>query len=140
MGQHEVQAGVALRIGIIAGLLACVLQLFPTGDQLGRLLARYQAPTLAAMVGRFVSGSHAELALIGQPDVPNRRLENPIMVPAVLSFLAYGSFGADVRGLNDVPQDQWPDNIELLYFSYHIMVGLGTILCTPPDSAGSICH
>ena len=23
--------------------------------------------------------------------------------------------------------DQWPDNIPLLYYSYHIMVGLGTI-------------
>ena len=24
--------------------------------------------------------------------------------------------------------DQWPDNIPLLYYSYHIMVGLGTIV------------
>jgi cytochrome d ubiquinol oxidase subunit I len=33
-----------------------------------------------------------------------------------------------VHGLNDFPRDQWPDNIELLYFAYHIMVGLGTLL------------
>jgi cytochrome d ubiquinol oxidase subunit I len=46
----------------------------------------------------------------------------------VLSFLAYGSFGSTVKGLNDFPQDQWPDNVELLYYSYHIMVGLGTLL------------
>ncbi|MEN3330976.1 MAG: cytochrome bd ubiquinol oxidase subunit [Blastocatellia bacterium] len=32
-----------------------------------------------------------------------------------------------MRGLNDFPRDQWPDNIPLLYYSYHIMVGLGTI-------------
>ena len=25
------------------------------------------------------------------------------------------------------PQDEWPDNVPLLYYSYHIMVGLGTI-------------
>jgi cytochrome d ubiquinol oxidase subunit I len=48
-------------------------------------------------------------------------------VPAVLSFLAYGSFGATVKGLNDFPQELWPDNVELLYYAYHIMVGLGTI-------------
>ena len=57
-----------------------------------------------------------------------RKLENPIIVPAILSFLAYGSFGSTVKGLNDFPQDQWPDNVELLYYSYHIMVGLGTLL------------
>ena len=70
----------------------------------------------------------AELAIIGQPNVDERRLENPIIVPRILSFLAYGSFGAEVKGLNDIPRDQWPDNVELLYFSYHIMVGLGTLL------------
>jgi cytochrome bd ubiquinol oxidase subunit I len=54
-------------------------------------------------------------------------LENPIVVPGMLSYLAYGSFGSTVYGLNDFPQDQWPDNVELLYYVYHIMVGLGTI-------------
>ena len=54
-------------------------------------------------------------------------LENPIVVPGALSFLAYGTFGSTVKGLNDFPQDKWPDNVELLYYAYHIMVGLGTI-------------
>ena len=30
--------------------------------------------------------------------------------------------------MKDFPRDQWPDNIPLLYYSYHIMVGLGTML------------
>ena len=47
----------------------------------------------------FESGPHAELAIIGQPDVEDRRLENPIVVPGMLSFLAYGSFGSTVKGL-----------------------------------------
>ncbi len=29
--------------------------------------------------------------------------------------------------LNQFPPSDWPDRIPLLYFSYHIMVGLGTI-------------
>jgi cytochrome d ubiquinol oxidase subunit I len=126
MGQFERHAKPALKLGVIAGIVASLLQLFPTGDQHGRLVAEYQEPALAAMEGKFVSSDHAELALIGQPNVAERRLENPIVVPGILSFLAYGSFGATVHGLNDVPRDQWPDSIELLYFAYHVMVGLGT--------------
>jgi cytochrome d ubiquinol oxidase subunit I len=33
-----------------------------------------------------------------------------------------------VKGLKDFPRDEWPDNIPLLYYSYHIMVGIGTML------------
>jgi cytochrome bd ubiquinol oxidase subunit I len=128
MGQYEKYARITLRIGVVIGLAACMAQLFPTGDQHGKLLAEHQPITLAAMEGKFESGAHAELAIIGQPNVEERRLENPIVVPHALSFLAYGSFGATVKGLDDFPKDEWPDNIELLYFSYHVMVGLGTIL------------
>jgi cytochrome d ubiquinol oxidase subunit I len=49
------------------------------------------------------------------------------VVPGLLSFLAYGSFGSTVKGLNDFPEDEWPSNVELLYYAYHIMAGLGTI-------------
>ena len=128
MKSHEEHARTALRIGIIIGLTACMMQLFPTGDQHGKLVAQHQPVALAAMEGKFTTDSHAELAIIGQPNVEERRLENPIVVPSVLSFLAYGSFGAEVKGLDAFPRDQWPDNIELLYFSYHVMVGLGTLL------------
>jgi len=126
-GTHLEQSRICLRTGVIAGLLSSVLVAFPAGDRHGRLLAKHQPVTLAAMEGLFDSGPYAELAIIGQPDVAGRKLENPIVVPGVLSFLAYGTFGSTVSGLNDYPRDQWPDNIELLYYSYHIMVGLGTL-------------
>src|SRR5579871_115922 len=127
MGRHPEHARVFLKVGVYAGLLFCLLQIFPTGDGQGKLVARHQPVTLAAMEGKFQTGANAEIVFIGQPDVKNRRLENPIYAPGLLSFLAYGTFGAKVQGLNDFPQDQWPDNVELLYYSYHIMVGLGTL-------------
>ena len=34
--------------------------------------------------------------------------------------------GRGGQGLNAVPKQDWPDNIPLLYYTYHIMVGLGT--------------
>ncbi len=128
MGVRERHARACLKIGVVIGLIACGCQLFPTGDRAGKLVAEHQRPTLAAMEGKFASGSRAELAIIGQPNVDARELENPVVVPYALSFLAYGSFGATVYGLNDIPRDEWPDNVELLYFAYHIMVGLGTLL------------
>lgn len=116
-----------LRIGVTVGILAALLQLTPTGDMQGKLITEFQPPTLAAMEGLFETQDGAPLAILGQPDVAKRTLDNPLVVPNMLSFLTYKHWNAHVQGLNAFPEDQWPDKIELLYFSYHVMVGLGTI-------------
>ncbi len=121
------QAALNLRLGVRMGLVSTVLVAFPTGDHQAKLVAEYQPVSLAAMEGRFESGPRASIHLIGQPNVAQRRLDNPVSVPLVLSFLAFGSFHAEVQGLSDFPQDVWPTNIELLYYSFHVMVGLGTL-------------
>ena len=125
--QHAAIARVSLRTGVIAGLVAASLTAFPSGHLQGRQVAANQPVTLAAMEGRFEGGPRAPLAMIGQPNVPERKLDNPIQLPAVLSWIAYGDFSANVRGLNEFPEHDWPDNIELLYYAFHIMVGLGTL-------------
>jgi len=127
-GLHGEQARLNLRVGTLMGLIFSALVAFPTGDLQGKLVAKHQPITLAAMEGRFESGPRANLTLVGQPNVAKRKIENPIQVPAVLSFIAYGSFSSDVKGLLEFPEDQWPQNIELLYYSFHIMAGLGTIM------------
>jgi cytochrome bd ubiquinol oxidase subunit I len=138
MGQHARHAAICLRAGVIAGLISAVLVAFPTGDGAGKLVTKHQPATLAAMEGLFEGGPYAELAIIGQPDVAARRLENPIVVPGILSFLAYGTFGSTVHGLNDFPKEEWPHNVELLYYSYHIMVGLGTLFILTMASAAAL--
>jgi len=116
-----------VKTGVIVGAIAACLQLFPTGDIQGRMVLQSQPETLAAMEGLFQSQEGAPLAILGQPDVENRRLDNPLVVPNALSFLTYRKWNANVRGLDSFPQDLWPERIPLLYFSYHVMVGLGTI-------------
>jgi cytochrome d ubiquinol oxidase subunit I len=117
-----------VRTGVITGTLATIAMLFPTGDGQGKMVAQNQPVTLAAMEGLFDTSEGAPLVLIGQPDTDKLTLDNPIVIPKMLSFLTYRRWQAEVKGLKDFPRDQWPDNIPLLYFSYHIMLGIGTLL------------
>jgi cytochrome bd ubiquinol oxidase subunit I len=126
-GAHESYGKLFVRTGVLVGVAASLLQLFPTGDMQGRMIAENQPATLAAMEGLFTSAQGAPLAILGQPDVPNQKLDNPLTVPDMLSFLTYRQWKANVRGLESFAPDQWPDRISLLYYSYHVMVGLGTI-------------
>jgi len=126
-GKYAEYGRIFIKTGVMAGCIFSVLQLFPTGDRQGRLIARYQPVTLAAMEALFTSGPGAPLVIIGQPNVEERKIDNPILVPKMLSFLTYRRWEANVRGLDAFPQELWPQNISLLYYSYHIMVGLGTI-------------
>ena len=116
-----------VRLGVIAGTVSTILMAFPTGDGQGKNIAFHQPVTLSAMEGLFETEAGAPLALIGQPDIERRRLDNPLTIPRALSFLTYQRWGAEVKGLTAFPPDRWPDNIPLLYYSYHIMVGLGTV-------------
>jgi cytochrome d ubiquinol oxidase subunit I len=115
-----------VRAGTIAGLIFSVFAIFPSGDANGRNVTADQPVKLAAMEGLFTSTSGAPLAIIGMPDVVQGRLIDPIYVPRFLSFLAYGNFEANVRGLNAYKRGFWPP-VEVTYYSYRIMVGLGTI-------------
>ena len=129
LAKRQVEYGaVFARTGVIAGLAATLLMVFPTGDGQGKMVAESQPVTLAAMEGLFDTVRGAPIVLVGQPDMDRLQLDNPIQVPDVLSFLTYRHWQAEVKGLKDFPRDAWPDNIPLLYYSYHIMVGLGTVM------------
>jgi cytochrome d ubiquinol oxidase subunit I len=126
-GKDAEYGGIFVRTGLIAGILATLLVIFPSGDGQGKNIARYQPVTLAAMEGLYRTQEGAPLVMIGQPDMQKLTLDNPLHVPKLLSFLTYYRWNAEVKGLDAFPRDVWPDNIPLLYYSYHIMVGLGTI-------------
>ena len=126
-GRHEAYGRTFVRVGVIAGVIAAIFQLFPSGDSQGRMIAHHQPVTLAAMEGLFYTQAGAPVVILGQPDVDNKRLDNPLSVPRMLSFLTYRRWMSEVKGLDAFPQQNWPDNIPLLYYSYHVMVGLGTI-------------
>jgi cytochrome bd ubiquinol oxidase subunit I len=125
--QHIDYARIFVTLGVIMGLIASIFQLFPSGDLEGQQVTIHQPTKLAAMEGLFQTEKGAGIVIIGQPNTDRGTLDNPIIIPNVLSFLTYRRWTAVVKGLNDFPANQRPDNVALLYYSYHIMVGLGTI-------------
>jgi cytochrome bd ubiquinol oxidase subunit I len=125
--KHEEYGRVFVKVGVVTGVLASLWMLFPTGHFSSEQVAEHQPAALAAMEGQFETEKPAGIVFIGQPDVENRRIDNPIVLPRALSFLIYQNWNAEVKGLEGFPEKNWPDNVPLLYYSYHVMVGLGTI-------------
>lgn len=114
--------------GVVFGAVASILVAFPTGDLNAKNVAKYHAPGFAAMEGIFETQPEgSEIILVGQPNMVEKKLDNAIAVPKILSFLTYQSFTESVPGMNDFKKEELPDNIPALYYSYHIMIGLGTI-------------
>lgn len=117
-----------LKTGIIFGLISTILVAFPTGDLAAKNVVEHQPVTFAAMEGIFeTEDGGSEIILIGQPNILDKKLDNKIAVPNILSFLTYQKWDAEIKGLNEFDAELYPTNIPGLYYSYHIMVGLGTI-------------
>ena len=135
-----------LKLGVLAGLVSCIAQIFPTGDLHGKYMAKHQPVAMAGMEGLFHSEKGAPIVLMGQPDIEAQKIDNPLAVNDVLSFLIYGTTAAEVRGLDQFPRDQWPSTLPLLFYSYHIMAGLGTyfaalmVVAGIPAVAGKALH
>ncbi len=125
--RNEAFGRIFVAIGVIAGLIAGIIQLYPSGDLEGQQVTLNQPAKLAGMEGLFHTENGAGIVIIGQPDTNAGKLDNPLIVPDVLSFLTYKRWTAQVKGLDSIPANQRPDSIAMLYYSYHIMVGLGTI-------------
>ncbi len=117
-----------LKTGVIFGLVSSLLVAFPTGDWNAKNVAKYQPAAFAAMEGIFeTEDAGAEIVLIGQPNMVEKKLDNKIAVPNILSFLTYQDWNRQIAGMDQFKKEELPDNIPALYYSYHIMVGLGTI-------------
>jgi cytochrome d ubiquinol oxidase subunit I len=127
-GQHGTYARTFLRTGVVAGAIASALMIFPTGHENSRQVFEHQPVKGAAFEGLFRTERGAGILLVGQPNMETMTIDNPLEIPRALSFLVYEDLWAKVKGLDAFPREDWPDNLPLLYYAYHIMAGLGTIL------------
>lgn len=126
--KHNEFGKLFVRTGVIFGVISTIIVAFPTGDMAAKNVVEHQPVTFAAMEGIFeTENGGSEIILIGQPNMLEKKLDNKIAVPNILSFLTYQKWDAQIKGLNEFDENLYPTNIPGLYYAYHIMVGLGTI-------------
>lgn len=116
----------AFAIGLAVGGIASVLQPI-SGDISAKNVAKYQPAKLAAMESLWTTQTHAPLLIGGWPDEDARETRFGIELPGMLSFLAFGDFSAEVAGLEDIPDEQWPP-VATVHFAFQVMVGCGMLM------------
>ena len=116
----------AITIALAFASVAAVLQPL-SGDLAAKNVAKLQPAKLAAFESHFKTEEKASLIIGGIPDVENRDVKYAIKLPGFLSFLAHGDFNAEVKGLEEFPEKEWPP-IPITHYSFQIMVGIGMFL------------
>jgi cytochrome bd ubiquinol oxidase subunit I len=117
---------VALHIALCVGGVAVLAQGL-SGDVLARMVARTQPVKLASLEGQFRTEAGAPLRIGGLPDAKRHTTKYALEIPHGLSLLAFHNPGAVVKGLDDFPQDDWPQ-VTLVHISFQLMVGMGSLL------------
>jgi cytochrome d ubiquinol oxidase subunit I len=123
--RHAEVAKRGIKIGLVVAVFASVMQLV-TGDFSGKQVARTQPAKLAAFEAHYPASAPAGMYLFGWVDEANGKVIGP-KIPGLLSFLVHGDASQPVTGLEAFkPEDRPPVN--LVFQTYHFMVGIGTIL------------
>ena len=114
----------ALKIAVIFGFVVSLLEVFPFGHEHAQQVARTQPAKFAAIEGVYDSQTGAPLALFGVPTDSPPDLKVPIEIPGILSWMAFGDFDAEIKGINDFPEEDRPP-LFITFVSFHNMVILG---------------
>lgn len=98
------------------------------GDWAAREVANDQPVKLAAMEGLGQTTKGAPFTIGGLYNPDTGKIDNGIAIPDVLSLLAFHNPNATVTGLDSVPRADQPGPINVVRYSFHVMVGIGTLL------------
>ena len=116
----------AFNISISIAAIAAILQPI-SGDISAKDVAKRQPAKLAALEAHYETEKGAPLYIGGIVDEENQEVNYKIEIPKALSFLAFGDFDAEVKGLNDFPKDERPP-VAIVHYAFQLMVALGTLL------------
>jgi cytochrome d ubiquinol oxidase subunit I len=109
----------------LAGIAAVLQPL--SGDMSAKMVAHTQPVKLAALEGQFETERGAPLRIGGIPDEDAEVTRWAIGIPKGLSFLAYGDFDAEVKGLEEWPREDRPP-VAITHVAFQIMVGCGVVM------------
>ena len=125
-GNHSLFHRRAMELALYFGAIASLLQPL-SGDLLAKDVAVRQPIKLAAMESHFHTEAGAGLVIGGIPRVEERRVDYGIVLPKMLSFLAFADFNAEVPGLMEFPEEEWPP-VPVVHGAFQVMVGIGMVL------------
>ncbi|MCG7409060.1 cytochrome ubiquinol oxidase subunit I [Paenibacillus sp. ACRRX] len=111
-----------LMLGIVVGLIMSLLTAI-NGHETAQALHRNNPEKLAAAEALFETTRHAPLLIGGIVDADTQTVKYGIEIPGFLSFLAGNSFDTEVKGLNEVPREDWPPLF--VHTLFNLMVGIG---------------
>ncbi|MBU9722616.1 MULTISPECIES: cytochrome ubiquinol oxidase subunit I [Bacillaceae] len=94
------------------------------GDISGKFLAAYQPEKLAAAEWHFETEDRATLLLGGILDPDEQEVKFGIRLPYALSILAFNRPTAEVIGLNEFPEEQWPPLFIHYFFNLMVVIGM----------------
>jgi cytochrome d ubiquinol oxidase subunit I len=125
-GRNTLVHKTAFNIAIVFGAVAALLQPL-SGDLSAKDIAHRQPVKLAALEAHYETEKGAPLYIGGIVDEKNKTVTHKIEIPKALSFLSFGDFDAEVKGLNDFPEENRPP-VAITHYAFQVMVSLGGLL------------
>ena len=104
---------------------------FAVGDTMARWVANNQPAKFSAMEVVTESGTDQPEIIFGRYDEATNTVSGGIRIPGLNSFLTGGSRDTYVQGLDAVPLENRPSNVNIVHWAFDIMVGIG-IAAHPP--------
>lgn len=119
---HKAAFKIAISIGAVAALLQPL-----SGDLSAKDIAKRQPAKLAALEAHYNTEKGVPLFIGGIVDEKTQEVSYKIEIPKALSFMAFGDFDAEVKGLNDFPAEDRPP-VAITHYAFQIMVSLGMLM------------
>lgn len=95
------------------------------GDLHGKHMATAQPTKLAAVEAVWETGRGLPFSMLVIPDQEGERnLVEAIQIPKFMSYLIYGDWNAEIKGLKEWPTEERPP-VTLVFWSFRLMVGFG---------------
>lgn len=126
-GERSRYVRTAMIIPLAFAALTAPVQVI-VGDWAGREVAKVQPVKLAAMEGLGTTTTGAPFTVGGYYSHSENRVKGGFEIPKMLSLLAFHDPNATVKGLDIVPVEDRPGPINTIRYSFHVMVGIGTLL------------
>lgn len=112
-----------LKTALLVFIATALLQ-FITGHFHSVQVAKTQPEKMAAFEALWETQKGAPLVNFGIPSEKEEKNYYLFEFPKMLSFLVYGDFNAEMKGLKDFPKEERPP-VLISFASYHIMVFCG---------------